>query len=74
MSKSQDLNHNITYSEYLAEKLDENIEYSYTGSIEKSIKYTEYLAEQIDKSISYTQYIKDNIPSRAEKIEYILND
>lgn len=51
------------YSQYIDEKLDENISYS------------EYLAEQIDNTISYSDYLASAISHNSPiSVEDIIND
>lgn len=44
---------NNPYTEYLAEKLGENLD--------ENIKYAEYLAENLDKNIKYVEYLAEKL-------------
>lgn len=49
----------MTYSNYLAEKLDKNIVYEEYIAENISCDYSDYLIEQLDKNISYEEYLGD---------------
>ena len=72
-----------SYSDYLAESLDKNIEYSeyLAENLESNINYAEYVAQALDEEISYSDYlasddyhIKKKIEEREAKIDELLDE
>ena len=58
----------LSYAEYIAEHLDNNIAYSeyLAENIEKNIKYSEYISECLDQNIDYTVYINESMHNSLE--------
>ena len=76
----ENVNNISEYVEYLAEKLDQSIQYSehVAESLSKVKEYANYLAEahnenteSAEKLIEYTNYLKENLQSVTEYAEYI---
>jgi len=64
---AENVDRNISYSEYLAENLDKNISYSdyLAENLNGSINYSEYLAEKVKSGIEYSEYIAENLNNKT---------
>ena len=70
---AENLDKNISYSEYIAENLDKNIGYSeyIAENLDKNIAYSEYIAESVDNSIAYSEYLAEHVEGNIAYSEYI---
>lgn len=70
---AEKLDDNISYSNYLAENVDKTINYSnyIAEKLNSTINYTDYLAETVDKSISYSEYVAEKVSENIKYSEYI---
>jgi len=70
---AENLDKNIQYSEYLAENLDKGIEYTkyLAENLDKNITFADYLAENLEKNISYSEYLAENLDKNITYSEYL---
>ena len=65
------INQSIKYSEYIAENLNNNInytEYLSSRTLDQSTNYAEYIAENLNKSIRYNEYKKPIVKKEVNKV------
>ena len=62
-----------TYIDYLANTLDNNIQYSESVAekLDKVIDYTDYVAKTLDESIEFTNYVASKTNESLEKGEFL---
>ena len=70
---AENLDKNIQYSEYLAENLDKGIEYTkyLAENLDRNITFADYLAENLEKNISYSEYLAENLDKNITYSEYL---